>query len=40
MNDVLLTIIHFVVTFLFALGFLMTAATILTYLERKVQAYM
>ena len=40
MNDVVLTIIHFVVTFLFALGFLMTAATILTYLERKVQAYM
>ncbi len=39
-NDVLLTIIHFVVTFLFGLGFLMTAATILTYLERKVQAYM
>jgi NADH-quinone oxidoreductase subunit H len=40
MNDVWLTIIHFVVTFLFGLGFLMTAATILTYLERKVQAYM
>jgi NADH-quinone oxidoreductase subunit H len=40
MNDVLLNIIHFLVTFLFSLGFLMTAATILTYLERKVQAYM
>lgn len=40
MNDTLLTVIHFLVTFLFSLGFLMTAATILTYLERKVQAYM
>src|SRR5574340_1150163 len=40
MNDVLLTIIHFLVTFLFGIGFLMTAATILVYLERKVQAYM
>ena len=40
MNDTVLTIIHFLVTFLFSLGFLMTAATILTYLERKVQAYM
>ncbi|HEX8998128.1 MAG TPA: complex I subunit 1 family protein [Ktedonobacterales bacterium] len=40
MNDVLLTIIHFLVTFLFGLFFLLTAATILTYLERKVQAYM
>lgn len=40
MNDVVLNIIHFLVTFLFSLGFLMTAATILTYLERKVQAYM
>lgn len=40
MNDVLLTIIHFVVTFLFGLFFLLTAATILVYLERKVQAYM
>ena len=39
-NDVLLTLVHFVVTFLFGLGFLMLAATILTYLERKVQAYM
>jgi len=40
MNDVVLNIIHFLITFLFSLGFLMTAATILTYLERKVQAYM
>ncbi len=40
MNDTVLIIIHFLVTFLFSLGFLMTAATILTYLERKVQAYM
>ena len=40
MNDTVLNIIHFLVTFLFSLGFLMTAATILTYLERKVQAYM
>ncbi|MDE3229614.1 MAG: NADH-quinone oxidoreductase subunit H [Chloroflexota bacterium] len=40
MNDVLLTIIHFLVTFLFGIGFLMTAATILVWAERKVQAYM
>ncbi|HEX9038445.1 MAG TPA: NADH-quinone oxidoreductase subunit NuoH [Ktedonobacterales bacterium] len=40
MNDVVLNIIHFLVTFLFSLGFLMLAATVLTYLERKVQAYM
>ncbi len=40
MNDTVLNIIHFLVTFLFSLVFLMTAATILTYLERKVQAYM
>ncbi|HEX8983484.1 MAG TPA: complex I subunit 1 family protein [Ktedonobacterales bacterium] len=40
MNDVWLTVIHFLVTFLFGLIFLLTAATILTYLERKVQAYM
>ena len=39
-TSVWLTIVHFIVTFLFGLGFLMTAATILTYLERKVQAYM
>ncbi len=39
-TDVLLTIVHFLVTFLFGLGFLMTAATILVYLERKTQAYM
>jgi NADH-quinone oxidoreductase subunit H len=40
MNETVLNIIRFLVTFLFSLGFLMTAATILTYLERKVQAYM
>jgi NADH-quinone oxidoreductase subunit H len=40
MNETLLYVIHLLVTFLFSLGFLMTAATILTYLERKVQAYM
>lgn len=40
MNDTVLNLIHFLVTFLFSLVFLMTAATILTYLERKVQAYM
>jgi NADH-quinone oxidoreductase subunit H len=40
MNDVVLNIIHFLVTFLFSLAFLMAAATILTYLERKVQGYM
>lgn len=39
-TDVLLTIVHFIVTFLFGLMFLMTAATILVYLERKTQAYM
>ncbi len=39
-TDVVLTIVHFLVTFLFGLGFLMTAATILVYLERKTQAYM
>ena len=36
MNDVVQNIIHFVVTFLFSLLFLMAAATILVYLERKV----
>ncbi len=40
MNETVLNIIHFLVTFLFSLGFLMVAATILTYLERKVQAFM
>ncbi len=39
MNDVLQTIIHFVVTFIFALLFLMTAASLLVYLERKFQAF-
>jgi NADH-quinone oxidoreductase subunit H len=32
-------IIHFIITFLFSLLFLMGAATILSYLDRKVQAY-
>jgi NADH-quinone oxidoreductase subunit H len=40
MNDVVQNIIHFVVTFLFSLVFLMAAATVLVYLERKVMAYM
>ncbi len=40
MNDVLFNVIHFVVTFLFALLFLMGSATILVYLERKVMAFM
>src|SRR5215472_2906996 len=40
MNDVVQNIIHFVVTFLFSLIFLMGAATVLVYLERKVQAWM
>ena len=39
MNEVLATVIHFVVTFLFSLLFLMTAAALLSYLDRKVQAY-
>lgn len=39
MNDVVQNIIHFVVTFLFALIFLMSAASILVYLERKIQAF-
>ncbi|MGZ3600094.1 MAG: complex I subunit 1/NuoH family protein [Ktedonobacterales bacterium] len=39
MNDVLQIIIHFVVTFIFALLFLMTAASLLVYLERKFQAF-
>jgi NADH-quinone oxidoreductase subunit H len=39
MNDVLQNIIHFVITFLFALLFLMTAAALLSYFDRKVQAY-
>ena len=40
MNPVLYNVIHFVVTFLFALLFLMGSATILVYLERKVMALM
>jgi NADH-quinone oxidoreductase subunit H len=40
MSDVVQNIIHFVVTFLFSLVFLMGAATVLVYLERKVQAWM
>jgi NADH-quinone oxidoreductase subunit H len=40
MSDVVQNIIHFVVTFLFSLIFLMGAATVLVYLERKVQAWM
>ena len=37
--DVIGTIVHFIITFLFSLLFLMGAATILSYLDRKVQAY-
>ncbi len=40
MNDVVQNIIHFLVTFLFSLLFLMGAATVLVYLERKVMALM
>jgi NADH-quinone oxidoreductase subunit H len=40
MNDVIQNIIHFAVTFLFSLVFLMAAATVLVYLERKVMALM
>lgn len=40
MNDVVQNIIHFVVTFLFSLIFLMAAATILVYWERKFMALM
>src|SRR6478752_477824 len=40
MNDVVQNIIHFVVTFLFSLFFLMTAASLLVYSERKIQAFM
>lgn len=39
MPAILQTIIHFAVTFLFSLLFLMTAAAILSLLDRKVQAY-
>ncbi len=38
-NDIVLTVIHFLVTFVFSLGFLMTAATVLVYFERKIQGY-
>ena len=40
MNDVVYNIIHFVITFVFALFFLMTAASLLVYSERKIQAFM
>src|SRR5579884_3656108 len=40
MNDVVQNIIHFLITFLFSLLFLMGAATVLVYLERKVMALM
>ncbi len=40
MSDLVQNIIHFVVTFLFSLIFLMGAATVLVYLERKVMAWM
>src|SRR6185437_3259207 len=40
MNDVVQNIIHFVVTFLFSLLFLMGAATIMVYWERKLMALM
>src|SRR5690348_13970322 len=40
MNDVVQNIIHFVITFLFAVFFLMTAASLLVWSERKVQAFM
>jgi NADH-quinone oxidoreductase subunit H len=39
-NSVALTIIHFVITFIFAFFFLMTAASLLVYSERKLQAFM
>src|SRR5690348_13180398 len=39
MPDIVQLIIHFVVTFLFSLLFLMTAAAIMSYLDRKVQAF-
>ncbi len=40
MNDVVQNIIHFVVTFLFSLIFLMAAATVMVYWERKLMALM
>jgi NADH-quinone oxidoreductase subunit H len=39
MPDILQIIIHFAVTFLFSLLFLMTAAAIMSYLDRKIQAF-
>ncbi|WIG61496.1 MAG: NADH-ubiquinone oxidoreductase chain H [Ktedonobacterales bacterium] len=39
MNPVLQNVIHFVITFVFSMLFLMGSASILVYLERKVQAY-
>lgn len=38
-STVVLTIVHFVVTFAFAMFFLMTAASLLVYAERKFQAF-
>ena len=38
LNSLALTIIHFVITFGFSLFFLMTAASLLVYSERKIQA--
>ena len=40
MNDLLLNVIHFVISFAFALFFLLNAAMVLVYLERKVMALM
>jgi NADH-quinone oxidoreductase subunit H len=40
MTDIVQIIIHFVVTLLFSLLFLLTAATLLSYLDRKVMAWM
>jgi len=38
-NDIFLTVIHFLITFVFSLGFVMTAAMVLVYFERKIQGY-
>ena len=40
MNEFWTNVIHFAIVFLFALLFLMNAAMVLVYLERKVMAYM
>ncbi len=40
MNEFWTNVIHFAITFLFALIFLLNAAMVLVYLERKVMAYM